>query len=216
MKESLDCKIILKDDIKKVTYDFYTSILSFIYLFNFKEIPEPLKINLKSNNTGIFEKNNIKIDKTKFNIGIVWASKKDTKTTLKRSLNLSDLDFLLEFSDINIFSLQKGDEEKKLELKTTSKIINLSPYINDLLDTANFISEMDLIITVDTSIAHLSASMNKKTFILLPFSPDWRWGINSDNTNWYRSVTLYRQNSLKDWKSILNNLGSDLKRILQN
>lgn len=216
LKESINCTIILKDEIPKTKYDFYTNILSFIYLFNFKEIPKPLNLNLKRDSKDIFEKNNIEIDKKKYNIGIVWASKSNTKTTLKRSLTLNDFNFLSEFESINIFSFQKGEAEKQLWLKNDNKIINLSPYINDMLDTANFILNMDLIITVDTAVAHLASSMNKKTFILLPFSPDWRWGLNSNTSNWYTSVTLYRKNELKSWKNTFNNLIIDLKKILQN
>lgn len=73
-------------------------------------------------------------------------------------------------------------------------------------ETANIIDNLDLIVTVDTSLAHLALAMGKKTVVLLPFSPDWRWGLISDKSKWYKSAKLIRQEKIGDWKSVVDNL----------
>lgn len=207
LKSNLQCEVILKDDIKN-NYDFYFSILASIHFFNFEDKSKPLEIT----NFNKIELNDLKSEKIK--IGIVWESKKNTKTYLKRSINLDKLNFLFKLENVKIFSLQKDFDNNEIE--KYPNIINLSKNINNMYDTAYFISQMDFIVTVDTSVAHLSGSMNKQTFLLLPFSPDWRWGIEQTKSDWYPSITIYRQTNLKNWKDCLNNLEIDLKKILQN
>jgi ADP-heptose:LPS heptosyltransferase len=82
--------------------------------------------------------------------------------------------------------------------------------LNDFLDTAALINNLDFVISVDTSVAHLSASLGKKTLLLLPYLPDWRWLLDREDSPWYPSIKLYRQPAMGDWKSVLNQLNSDL------
>ena len=73
----------------------------------------------------------------------------------------------------------------------------------DFSDTAALIDEMDIIISVDTAVAHLSGAMGKKTFILLPYSPDYRWMIDRADSPWYPTATLFRQTAVGDWDSVI-------------
>ena len=90
---------------------------------------------------------------------------------------------------------------------------NISYYGNEIIDysdTASLCKLMDLVISVDTSVAHLAGSLNIPTWILLPFSPDWRWMLNRDDSIWYDSVKLFRQEARGAWDSLLANLFSSL------
>jgi ADP-heptose:LPS heptosyltransferase len=78
-------------------------------------------------------------------------------------------------------------------------------------DTAAAISTLDLVITVDTSIAHLAGAMGAPTWLLLSFDPDWRWGLRGSKTIWYPSMTIFRQPRLRDWQSVLDEVAAALE-----
>jgi ADP-heptose:LPS heptosyltransferase len=82
--------------------------------------------------------------------------------------------------------------------------------LHDLSDTAALCACMDLVISVDTAVAHLSAALGRNTWILLPFVPDWRWLLDREDSPWYPSVRLYRQESPGDWNTVLRRVGADL------
>ena len=83
---------------------------------------------------------------------------------------------------------------------------------HDWLDTAKFVDTLDLIITVDTAIAHLGGFLGVETWLLLPYVPDFRWGMKGDRTKWYPSMKLYRQPKLFDWESVFNRVSEDLEK----
>ena len=78
------------------------------------------------------------------------------------------------------------------------------------MDTASAINKLDLVISVDTSVAHLAGAMGKPVFLLLPKSPDWRWLINKDKTPWYPTMKLFRQKTLGQWNETLKEVKSEL------
>ena len=80
-----------------------------------------------------------------------------------------------------------------------NEIKNLGSQITDFQDTAEAVSCLDLVITVDTSIAHLAGALGKPVWVLLPFAPDWRWMLESDGSPWYQSMRLFRQQQLGEW-----------------
>ncbi len=84
--------------------------------------------------------------------------------------------------------------------------------IQDFADTAALIELMDLVISVDTSVAHLAAAMGKPVWILLPYSPDWRWLLDRDDSPWYPTARLFRQRSPGDWRGVVD----DVIRVLRS
>ena len=88
--------------------------------------------------------------------------------------------------------------------------IDSSQSIEDFEDTAALCELVDLVITVDTSVAHLSGAMGTPTWLMLPFAPDWRWLMDRTDSPWYPSFKLYRQNGISDWKSVLDRISKDL------
>jgi ADP-heptose:LPS heptosyltransferase len=95
-------------------------------------------------------------------------------------------------------------------LATNPHLVNFSDDLEDFSDTAALCECLDLVISVDTSVAHLSAALGKTTWIVLPFSPDWRWLMDREDSPWYPSVKLYRQNRIGDWRGVLERVQADL------
>ena len=95
-------------------------------------------------------------------------------------------------------------------LQKNSIIRNLVDDNVSLDETAAIIKSLDIVISVDTSVAHLSAAMGKPTWILLPFAPDWRWLLGRDTSPWYKSAQLFRQKERGSWKEILEDLNNKL------
>lgn len=152
-------------------------------------------------------------DKTKPRIGIVWSGSKHHENDSNRSINLSELFTYLPEKNQYI-CLQKEFRDGDIEiLNKQPNITNFSHLLNDFDDTAALIETLDLVVSVDTSVAHLSAALGKQTWLLLPFVPDWRWLLESNDSPWYRSITLYRQNKLGEWGSVLKHLNSDLLKF---
>ncbi|HEX3974288.1 MAG TPA: glycosyltransferase family 9 protein [Stellaceae bacterium] len=85
----------------------------------------------------------------------------------------------------------------------TSLIHDLSPSITDFADTAALIRQLDLVITVDTAVAHLAGALGHPAFVLLPYTPDWRWLGSREDSPWYPSLRLFRQKTPRDWQAII-------------
>ena len=85
----------------------------------------------------------------------------------------------------------------------------------DFSDTADVVDVLDLVITVDTAVAHLAGAMGKRVWVLLPFSPDWRWLLEREDTPWYPSMKLYRQERPGAWESVFQRLAEDLNFLVR-
>jgi len=94
------------------------------------------------------------------------------------------------------------------------EIIDFSSELKDFSDTACLCNLMDLIITVDTSVAHLSAALGKLTWVLVPHNPDFRWFNDRQDSPWYPSVKIFRQNSFDNWNQTLNQIRQELTKFI--
>ena len=137
-------------------------------------------------------------------IGLAWKGSSANKNNLLRSIALSlFLKILISnnFPQYHFFVLHHEiDDEEKKQLKEYPQVFCLA---GNFTETAALISQLDLVISVDTSLAHLSAAMGKLTWILLPWVPDFRWLLERENTPWYHSVRLFRQPQYKNWEAVL-------------
>jgi tetratricopeptide (TPR) repeat protein len=150
--------------------------------------------------------------KNKPRVGLVWSGGTTHKDDRRRSIQLKD--YLGHCTDdFEYFSLQKEIREKDTQDLQNSSVRHFADDLHDFADTASLISQMDLVISVDTSVAHLAASLGKPTLILIPYAPDWRWMLDRDDSPWYPTVKLYRQTTLGDWQPTLQNLFKDLADI---
>ncbi len=143
----------------------------------------------------------------KLNVGLVWAGSSANLSDHKRSIPQHCLLPLLNNPKANFFSLQLG---QVLEPEIKDKLFDLSPYINNFSQTAAMIQDLDLVICVCTSVAHLAGAMGKPVWLMLAQVADWRWLRETEDSPWYPSAKLYRQTERGDWDSVMKTLASDL------
>ena len=133
-------------------------------------------------------------------IGIVWSGNPNHNNDHNRTIELAQMLQYLP-KGFEYISLQKEIRENDKDALQNSKIKYFGDELHDFSDTAALCENMDLVISVDTSVAHLCGALGKETYILLPFSPDWRWLLDRDDTPWYPTVRLLRQKELGKWDS---------------
>ena len=146
-------------------------------------------------------------------VGLVWSGNPQHKNDHNRSLILASILPYLP-SQFEYVSLQKEVRDiDKLTLDSSPHIRNLPNLLNNFEDTARLIKELDLVIAVDTSVAHLSGALGQKTWILVPYVPDWRWLLDREDSPWYPSVRLYRQFAIGEWNGVLQLMKKDLENL---
>lgn len=144
-------------------------------------------------------------------IGIAWAGNPDHDNDRWRSMRLADLAPLLAARpDLDWHSLQIGAAASEAEAPGLPPLARHEAEIADFADTARLIAGFDLMICVDTAVAHVAASLGVPTWIFLAAEPDWRWGQTGDRTPWYASARLFRQTVLGDWNAPLADAGAAL------
>ena len=153
-------------------------------------------------------------EKSNLRVGLVWSGNTIHKNDHNRSLTLSQLLPHLP-SDIEYVCLQKElrDIDKELLAKHT-EIKYFGDALGDFTDTAALCELMDVVISVDTSVVHLAGSLVKPTWVLLPYSPDWRWLLDRVDSPWYPSAKLYRQEKIGDWDGALVKVKADLEKLV--
>lgn len=142
-------------------------------------------------------------------IGLVWSGSTIHINDHNRSLPLDQL--LPYLGDRRFVSLQKEVRERdRAVLQQADNILDISQYLTDFSETAAVIENLDLVISVDTSVAHLAAALGKPVWILLPYIPDWRWLMDRSDSPWYPSVRLFRQTGRGAWQTALAELRNAL------
>jgi len=135
-------------------------------------------------------------------VGLVWSGRVGTVYQTRRALSLEKLAPLARVSGVQFYSLQKGDAAAQAKTPPAGmSLTDWSEELSDLADTAALIQNLDLVISVDTAVAHLAGAMGKKVWIMLPFAPDWRWHLGRDDSPWYPTARLFRQPTFGNWES---------------
>ncbi len=147
-------------------------------------------------------------------IGFVWAGNPGHRNNHNRSLILQQLKPLLDAVEGHGISLQKW-REKDVAGLDVFKLFDADPYLDDFSATTGLIAELDLIVTVDTSVAHLAGALGKPVWVMLPFDPDWRWMLGREDSPWYPTMRLFRQTAPKNWDSVFLPMAKDLQKFLQ-
>lgn len=147
-------------------------------------------------------------------IGLVWAGSPTNVNDRRRSVSLAALRAFGKVSGASFYSLMKNPSAQELaDVAADLPVGDLCSSDNDLADTAAHIQSLDLVITVDTSIAHLAGSMGKPVWILLQYAADWRWLLDPDDSPWYPSARLFRQNSPGDWAGVIAKVHRELELL---
>jgi tetratricopeptide (TPR) repeat protein/glycosyltransferase involved in cell wall biosynthesis len=143
-------------------------------------------------------------------IGIVWGGNPNHTGDNKRSCKLALFKSLYNAGGVKLISLQKGDPLYQT-IGIDFPLVILDSYLNTLMDTAGAIENLDLVITVDTSIAHLAGAMGKPVWLLVPYFPDWRWQLERKDSPWYSSMRLFRQSEEDNWELVFKEIINELK-----
>lgn len=148
-------------------------------------------------------------------VGIAWSGNPDNVIDKRRSIRLADWLPHLP-NEFQYFCLQRDIRDRDREaLNSNPRIRTFDEKLVDFENTAALCACMDIVLSVDTSLAHLSAAIGQETWILLPFLPDWRWLRHRPDSPWYPTATLYRQTSVGDWSDVFARVGADLRRKFQ-
>jgi tetratricopeptide (TPR) repeat protein len=143
-------------------------------------------------------------------IGLAWSGNHAHPSDRQRSLRLERLRPLLQRSGLEIVSLQKEVRDEDREALAASGITHLGEELTDFADLAALISLLDLVVSVDTAVAHLAGALARPVWILLPFCPDWRWLLGREDSPWYPTARLFRQTRPGGWEDVIARLGGAL------
>jgi len=137
-------------------------------------------------------------------VGVAWAGKPTHENDRNRSMTLAQLAPLMQVPGARFFSLQKGEPAAQARtLPAALRLVDWTDDLNDFADTAALIANLDLVISVDTAVAHLAGAMGKPVWLMLPFAPDWRWLLDQSDSPWYPTMRLFRQTVRAEWNSVI-------------
>ena len=197
-----------------VPYDFYIPLMSLPYLCKttLETIPTTTPyVRISEKKQAAWTD---RLDRGSIKVGLVWAGNPKHHLDVERSISLESLQPLMSLKDVFIYGLQKGGyaEHQVKTLEQKFNFINLGEEFHSFADTAAVIANLDMVISVDTSVAHLAGAMNKPVHILLSYPSEWRWLLDRSDTPWYPGAVLHRQGSDCNWQPIIDHLIDILKR----
>lgn len=149
-----------------------------------------------------------------FHVGLVWAGRSTHKNDHNRSMPLATLAPLSGVSGVNFYSLQMGEQA----LQTANppgkmRLINWTRELNDFADTAALIAGLDLVISVDSAVAHLTGALGKRVWLLTPHVTDWRWPLGREDSAWYPTMRVFRQPATGRWDVVIEQVAESLARL---
>lgn len=149
-----------------------------------------------------------------FKVGLLWQGSPTNARDKDRSIPLRQYLPLFAVEGCHFFSLQHlSCAEESTALGLDDRLVDLSPQISDFADLSSAVAGMDLVITVDSAVAHLAGAMGKPVWTLIPFNPDWRWLLVREDSPWYPTMRLFRQQSSRDWAEVVHRVASHLGEI---
>jgi hypothetical protein len=143
-------------------------------------------------------------------VGIAWAGSKTNKNDRHRSITLN---MLAEFgkANVDLYNLQLGKPGEQAKTPPEGmELIDLTAMIGDFADTAALVEHLDLIVSVDTAVVHLAGAMTKPVWVMIQYTPDFRWLLNGETTPWYPSMRLFRQSNFGDYAEVIHRVAGEL------
>jgi tetratricopeptide (TPR) repeat protein len=147
-------------------------------------------------------------------VALAWSGRATHVNDRNRSLTLTQLQPLLSLDAVSFVSVQRDLRPADTEaLSSHSHIVHLGDQLTDFADTTAVLALVDLVICVDTSVAHLAGALGRPTWVMLPFQPDWRWTLDREHSPWYPATRLFRQPTAGDWTSVVARVREELVRL---
>ena len=193
------------DSIGEGEFEQHISIMSLPWLMKTRLDTVPAPMPYLFTELGLAAKWRERMNGEKLRVGLVWAGnprKHETKFRVidgRRTVTLAQFKPILDIPNIDFYSLQKGPDAEA-QLKDFPQIINFINEVDDFSETAGIISNLDLVISVDTSVAHLAGAMNKPVWILSRYDACWRWLQNRPDSPWYPSAHIFGQTEPGNWE----------------
>ena len=147
------------------------------------------------------------------NVGLVWAGNPQHSNDRRRSLPVDAIRPLLDVAGLRFVSLQVGRRGREVEQFASAAVVDLAPRLSDFMETAAVVANLDLVIAVDTAVAHLAGALGKPAWVLLRTRPDWRWLLEREDSPWYPSLRLFRQRHAGDWEDVVGRVRAALARL---
>jgi tetratricopeptide (TPR) repeat protein len=147
-------------------------------------------------------------------VGIAWAGNPSHSDDASRSMSLEMFAPIVQVPTVSFYSLQMPVPERdQVALSSLPNVVDLSPRLKDFLATAALIQQLDLVIAVDTSVAHLAGALAIPVWTLLQFDADWRWFLDQSETAWYPTMRLFRQQQRKQWSTVIQQVLENLRQL---
>jgi hypothetical protein len=146
-----------------------------------------------------------------FKCGLVWRGSPNHRRDKDRSIALSELSHLASVPGVQFFSLQKEPLTAN-DKNIIPNLVDLSSDLHDFADTAAALTQMDLVISVDTAVAHLTGGLGRPVWTLLPYAADWRWIKDRNDSPWYPTMRLFRQTKRGEWGEVIDQLAESLSK----
>jgi tetratricopeptide (TPR) repeat protein len=194
--------------------DMYCPINSLPLAFRTRldTIPPPVSLSPPLDRMKVWEERLGAHDRLR--VGLVWSGNPDHKNDHNRSIPLRLFSAMLG-ADAEFISLQKDlRPEDRVVLGERSDILDLTAHLTDYVETSALVSCLDLVITVDTSVAHLAGTLGRPAWILLPYTPDHRWLLDRHDSPWYPSVHLFRQGASRSYAEVIDRIRAELAAMV--
>jgi tetratricopeptide (TPR) repeat protein len=195
-------------------FDFYCPLLSLPRVFgtSMETIPAAVPYLAPPRETAAVWENRLAAE-AELKVGLVWSGNPANRMNPRRSIPLAALEPLWRVPGIRWYSLQVGSPAEEISRVPHQRIVDLSPLLTDFAETAAAILHLDLIVSVETAVAHLAGALGQKVWVPLTVVPAWRWLLGRDDNPWYPTMRLFRQTTPGDWIPVVEALADGLREI---
>jgi hypothetical protein len=199
---------------KTVPFDLHGSLLSLPRLLRTTPETVPAQLPYLRADPALVEKWRARVDAGApgQRVGLAWASHSQMPNAPLKSMPPQALEPLRGISGVRYFSLQAGEAGRRAAAAAPLRIADLTDGLLDFAETAALIASLDLVISVDTAVAHLAGALGRPVWTVLSFAPDWRWYPDAASSRWYPGMRLYRQPRHGDWAAACAQVAQDLRR----
>jgi tetratricopeptide (TPR) repeat protein len=211
----IEC-VARRDDFREpdLHFDYHIPLMSLPRIFNTEVDTIPAQSPYLSADPALVQQWGERIQNDGLKVGLVWAGSPTHQSNRYRSISLEQLAPLAQLTNITFYSLQKGPAAQQIATAPAGmKLVDLGAGITDFADTAAIIANLDLVISVDTSVAHLAGALGKPVWVMLYYPPEWRWQLDRNDSPWYPTMRLFRQDASRDWTPVLQQLVAALRML---